>query len=125
MRLLSNLETDKEKLLQIILIGQPELRTRLLSNGMRQLNQRITMRAVLVALSINETSDYINYRLIKAGKGSVLFEEKAKSCSIRASKGIPRLINLIASRAMMAAYLDVKQECQKAAYCLCDPAFAG
>jgi general secretion pathway protein A len=113
LRLLSNLETEKEKLLQIVLIGQPELRTRLLSNTMRQLNQRITLRAVLKPLGMNETSDYINYRLIKAGKGSVDFEEKARKLLYKTSKGIPRLINLIASRAMMAAYLDVSRNVRK------------
>ncbi|MBI3593221.1 MAG: AAA family ATPase [Nitrospirae bacterium] len=109
LRLLSNLETEKEKLLQIILIGQPELRRRLLSAGMKQLNQRITIRATLKPLTTNETFDYINYRLIKAGKGTVMFEEKAKKLIYKTSEGIPRLINLIASRAMMAAYLDVSR----------------
>ncbi|MGD0282824.1 MAG: AAA family ATPase [Dissulfurispiraceae bacterium] len=113
LRLLSNLETEKEKLLQIVLIGQPELRTRLLSNSMRQLNQRITLRGVLVPLGMNETSDYVTYRLIKAGKGSVLFEQKARKLLYKRSKGIPRLINLIASRAMMAAYLDVNRNIRK------------
>src|SRR5208283_4537850 len=113
LRLLSNLETEKEKLLQIILIGQPELRNRLLSSGMRQLNQRIAVRGVLKPLCLNETSDYVNYRLIKAGKGSVLFEEKARRLLYKTSKGIPRLINLIASRAMMAAYLDVSRNVRK------------
>ncbi len=113
LRLLSNLETDKEKLLQIILIGQPELRSRLLSSAMRQLNQRITLRAVLKPLGMDETSDYVNYRLIKAGKGSVLFEAKARRLLYKMSKGIPRLINLIASRAMMAAYLDVSRNVRK------------
>ncbi|MBF0558689.1 MAG: AAA family ATPase [Nitrospirae bacterium] len=113
LRLLSNLETDKEKLLQIILIGQPELRNRLLTSAMRQLNQRITLRAALKPLGMNETSDYINYRLIKAGKGSVIFEEGARKLLFKRSKGIPRLINLIASRAMMAAYLDVSRNVRK------------
>src|SRR5208337_1655898 len=78
LRLLSNLETDKEKLLQIILIGQPELRSRLLSNAMTQLNQRITIRGMLKPMSMIETSDYINYRIVKAGKGSVNFEAGAR-----------------------------------------------
>lgn len=113
LRLLSNLETDKEKLLQIILIGQPELRSRLLSGAMSQLNQRITLRAALKPLTMNETADYINYRLIKAGKGSVVFEDDARKLLFKASKGIPRMINLIASRAMMAAYLDVSRSIRK------------
>ncbi len=113
LRLLSNLETEKEKLLQIVLIGQPELRGRLLSDNLKQLNQRITVRATLMPLTMNETSDYINYRLAKAGKGTVIFEEKAKKLIYRLSKGIPRLINLISSRAMMAAYLDMSRYVRK------------
>jgi len=113
LRLLSNLETEKEKLLQIVLIGQPELRKRLLSEQLRQLNQRITLRTTLSPLTLNETLDYINYRLIKAGKGSVIFEETAKKIIHKSSKGIPRLINLISSRAMMAAYLDTSRNIKK------------
>ncbi|MDI6728294.1 MAG: AAA family ATPase [Thermodesulfovibrionales bacterium] len=113
LRLLSNLETEKEKLLQIVLIGQPELRDRLLSDSLKQLNQRITVRATLRPLTINETSDYINYRLVKAGKGTVIFEEKTKKLIHKLSKGIPRLINLVSSRAMMAAYLDMSRYVRK------------
>lgn len=113
LRLLSNLETEKEKLLQIVLIGQPELRGRLLSDSLKQLNQRITVRATLRPLTMNETSDYINYRLVKAGKGTVIFEEKTKKLIHKLSKGIPRLINLISSRAMMAAYLDMSRYVRK------------
>jgi general secretion pathway protein A len=113
LRLLSNLETEKEKLLQIVLIGQPELRSRLLSDSLKQLNQRITVRVTLRPLTINETSDYINYRLVKAGKGTVIFEEKTKKLIHKLSKGIPRLINLVSSRAMMAAYLDMSRYVRK------------
>ncbi|BCB97118.1 hypothetical protein JZK55_20400 [Dissulfurispira thermophila] len=113
LRLLSNLETDKEKLLQIVLIGQPELRNRLLSDNLKQLNQRITVRATLRPLTAEETSDYINYRLIKAGKGTVIFQDKAKRLIYKLSKGVPRLINLISSRAMMAAYLDMSRYVRK------------
>ncbi|MFZ6006027.1 MAG: AAA family ATPase [Nitrospirota bacterium] len=113
LRLLSNLETEKEKLLQIVLIGQPELRGRLLSDSLKQLNQRITVRATLRPLTVDETSDYINYRLVKAGKGTVIFEEKTKKLIHKLSKGIPRLINLVSSRAMMAAYLDMSRYVRK------------
>lgn len=113
LRLLSNLETEKEKLLQIVLIGQPELAGRLVSEGLKQLNQRITVRTILRPLTMEEVSDYINYRLIKAGKGSVLFEEQARKQIYKASKGVPRLINLLASRAIMAAYLDESSAVQK------------
>ncbi|RJQ37995.1 MAG: hypothetical protein C4550_07255 [Nitrospiraceae bacterium] len=113
LRLLSNLETEKEKLLQIVLIGQPELGKRLLTEKLRQLNQRITLRVILNPLTIRETSDYINYRLIKAGKGSLIFEDAAKKLIHSSSEGIPRLINLISSRAMMAAYLDTSKNIKK------------
>lgn len=105
MRLLSNLETEKEKLLQIILIGQPELKKKLQRPNLKQLDQRITIRATLRPLSASETSDYINFRLIKAGKGSVIFEDDAKKSIYKLSQGIPRLINLISSRSLMAAFV--------------------
>jgi general secretion pathway protein A len=106
LRLLSNLETEKEKLLQIILIGQPELRNKLLGNALRQLNSRITVRIHLNALRSAETSDYISNRLIKAGNSSMLFDEKAKDIIFNLSGGIPRTINLLASRGLMSAFLD-------------------
>ena len=110
LRLLSNLETEKEKLLQIILIGQPELRTKLLSEPLRQLNQRITVRVQLKPLSEAETSDYINTRLIKGGNSSLLFNQKAKDLIYSLSGGIPRTINLLASRGLMSAFLDGSKE---------------
>jgi general secretion pathway protein A len=113
LRLLSNLETEKEKLLQIILVGQPELRARLHVERLKQLDQRVTVRVTLTPLSLEETKDYINYRLIKAGKGSVLFEERAKKAIYRFSRGIPRLINLLASRAMMVAYIGSSHQITK------------
>jgi type II secretory pathway predicted ATPase ExeA len=106
LRILSNLETEKEKLLQIILMGQPELKKRLHADHLKQLNQRITIRATLRPLSRSETSDYINFRLIKAGKGTVIFDEDARKKIYKKSGGIPRLINLIASRAIMAAFVS-------------------
>lgn len=106
LRLLSNLETEKEKLLQIVLIGQPELKDKLASAHMRQLSQRMAIKAILMPLTMPETYDYINYRLIKAGKGMPTFDEKAKRLIYRFSRGIPRLINLLASRSLMAAYID-------------------
>lgn len=114
LRLLSNLETEKEKLLQIILVGQPELGKRLQADNMRQLNQRITVRAALRPLNAEEISDYIAYRLIKAGKDSLMFDEKIKKTICRCSRGIPRIINLITSRAMMAAYIATSSHIRKA-----------
>ena len=106
LRLLSNLETEKEKLLQIVLIGQPELKKRLFLDSMRQLSQRMTVRAILMPLTMSETFDYVNYRLIKAGKGLPTFEGDAKRLIYKFSKGVPRLINLVSSRSLMAAYID-------------------
>lgn len=106
LRLLSNLETEKEKLLQIILVGQPEIQRRLSSDGLRQLDQRITIRATLRPLTQVETSDYITFRLIKAGKGSAILDENAQKLIYKKSGGVPRLINLIASRSLMVAFLD-------------------
>jgi type II secretory pathway predicted ATPase ExeA len=113
LRLLSNLETEKEKLLQIILVGQPELRSRLQSPGLTQLDQRVSVRVTLKPLAAEETIDYINYRVIKAGKGTAIFEDKAKKAIYRYSRGIPRLINLVASRAMMVAFVDSSQTIRK------------
>lgn len=110
LRLLSNLETEKEKLLQIILIGQPELRTKLLSEPLRQLNQRITVRVQLKPLTEAETSDYINTRLIKGGNSSLLFNQSAKDLIFNLSGGIPRTINLLASRGLMSAFLNGSRE---------------
>ncbi|MCC6346315.1 MAG: AAA family ATPase [Nitrospirales bacterium] len=113
LRLLSNLETEKEKLLQIVLIGQSELKKRLLSDSLKQLNQRIALRAEFRPLNRFETSEYINFRLIKAGKGAAAFDEKAKQHIHALSRGIPRLINLLSSRSMMAAYLDASRNIRK------------
>lgn len=105
LRLLSNLETEKEKLIQIILVGQPELRNKLLTDSFRQLNQRITVRTVLKPLSRDETLAYLGYRLLKAGGMPAIIEENAKKLIYRLSSGLPRLINLISSRALMTAFL--------------------
>ena len=113
LRLLSNLETEKEKLLQIILVGQPELQRRLHSEVLRQLDQRISIRANLRPLTATETSDYVSFRLIKAGKGSAIFEDKAKNTIHKLSGGVPRLINLTASRAMMIAYIGASHHIKK------------
>ncbi len=106
LRLLSNLETYKDKLLQIFLIGQPELEKRLNSENLKQLNQRITVRIRLSPLAIDETLDYINYRLIKAGKGYLRLGDGVQKPIYNFSAGIPRIINIISSRAIMSAYLD-------------------
>lgn len=113
LRLLSNLETEKEKLLQIMLVGQHELSNKLRSKPLRQLNQRITVRVQLKPLSPPETSDYINTRLIKGGNSSLLYNQKAKDLIYDYSGGIPRTINLLASRGLMSAFLDGSREVQE------------
>lgn len=106
LRLLSNLETEKEKLLQIVLIGQPELEDRLNKDKLRQLDQRITERIRLRQLTGNETLDYINHRLAKAGKAYMKLDKKVVHPIYQFSGGVPRIINLIASRSIMSAYID-------------------
>jgi len=110
LRLLSNLETAKEKLLQIILIGQPELKTKLSSQPLRQMNQRITVRVQLQPLTQLETSDYINTRLIRAGNSALLMNQNAKDLIFKLSGGKPRRINLLSSRALMSAFLEGTKE---------------
>jgi general secretion pathway protein A len=105
-RMLSNLETERGKLLQIVLVGQPELRKQLARPDLRQLNQRIALRYHLQPFNRQATADYINHRLVVAGShGSVKFSRSALSSLFRCSNGIPRKINLLCDRAMLAAYV--------------------
>ncbi len=103
-RLLTNLETAKQKLLQIILIGQPELRELLARNDLRQLAQRITGRYHLEPLTREETAHYIEHRLKVAGALGEVFESGAKKSIFNLSQGVPRLINVICDRALLGAY---------------------
>jgi general secretion pathway protein A len=103
-RLLTNLETSRRKLLQIILIGQPELRELLAQQDMRQIAQRITGRFHLEPLSAADTIVYVRHRLKVAGGRADFFSDGAIRRLFRLSRGIPRLINIIADRAMLAAY---------------------
>jgi hypothetical protein len=104
-RILSNLETDKEKLLQIILVGQLNLQTTLRLPAMRQLDQRVSIRYELKPLDREAVSAYVSHRLmIAGGASSVAFTEKALEEVHRLSGGIPRLINLLCDRALLAGY---------------------
>jgi general secretion pathway protein A len=106
-RLLSNLETTNDKLLQIVLVGQPELDEKLDSVGLRQLKQRIAVRTQLAALNIDETKRYIERRLEIAGHdplSSPLFPEETMVAVHRYSRGLPRLINTICENSLMGAY---------------------
>lgn len=104
-RLLSNLETDSQKLLQIILVGQPELETTLQSHRLRPLNQRISIRHRLDKLNLDETRKYIMHRMLCAGgDGQVNFENKAIQRLHACSGGFPRLINILCDRSLLEAY---------------------
>jgi MSHA biogenesis protein MshM len=105
LRLLSNLETEKQKLLQILLFAQPELDKVLDGNDLRQIRQRITFSYYLKALDRSAVAAYINYRLYVAGyTGGSLFDDAAIEAIYRSSRGIPRLINILCHKAMMSAY---------------------
>jgi general secretion pathway protein A len=105
-RLLTNLETTKKKLLQIILIGQPELCEVLARSELRQLAQRITARYHLVPFSRRETFDYIAHRIEVAGGSPRIFSPKVRAVVYRQSKGVPRLINVFCDRALLGAYVQ-------------------
>lgn len=105
-RLLSNLETDQRKLLQIVLIGQPELRDRLNEKRLRQLRQRITVRYHLTPLSRHETEIYIHHRLHVAGaNGRPALSRWAVRKIHRYSRGIPRLINAVCDKALLCGFV--------------------
>ena len=103
-RLLTNLETNKEKLLRIMLVGQPELADLLARPDLRQLAQRITARYHLMPLSENETSEYVRHRLRIAGNEQEIFQPAALREIHRQSGGVPRLVNIICDRALLGAY---------------------
>jgi general secretion pathway protein A len=103
-RLLTNLETNTQKLLQIILIGQPELRELLASYELRQLAQRVTGRYHLNPLSRDETTAYVRHRLRVAGATTDIFSPHALSEVFRLSQGVPRVINVFCDRALLGAY---------------------
>jgi len=105
-RLISNLETDTEKLIQIVLMGQSELRDLLARHELRQLAQRVTARYHLSPLSLPETQAYIRHRLLVAdGEGKVGFDHDALVAVHRLAGGVPRLVNLICDRSLLAGYV--------------------
>ena len=106
LRLLSNLETDTQKLLQIILIGQPELAQMLKQERLRQLRQRVQVFYELKPLNLDEVSTYIHHRVSLAGNGGrPLFTPRACKSIYKASKGIPRIINQLCDKALLSAYV--------------------
>ena len=108
-RLLSNLETDDRKLVQIVLMGQPELRERLNAYNLRQLRQRITVRYHLNPLSRSELAQYVHHRLqVSGAKGAPYFTGPALWRVYRYSKGIPRLVNALCDKALLAGCVEKK-----------------
>ena len=105
LRLLTNVETEKMKLLQVVLFGQPELDVKLASTAVRQLRQRIIFEHRLQGLERDEVGAYVTHRLVVAGySGAALVNDGAVSVLHRASRGVPRLINVLMHKAMLLAY---------------------
>jgi MSHA biogenesis protein MshM len=115
LRLLTNLETEKRKLLQIVLFGQPELNRKLALESIRQLAQRITFHYHLGPLSRDDLDYYLAHRLRVAGfDGARLFSRSATARLYRASGGVPRLVNILAHKALMLCYGQGKQQVARA-----------
>ena len=105
-RMLSNLETETDKLIQIILCGQPELKRRLDRPDLRQLKQRITVRYHISPLDYEDTGNYIRHRLtVAGGNGTVSFDTSAIRDVYRYAKGSPRMINAVCDNALLAGYV--------------------
>jgi len=115
LRLLSNLETAKHKLLHIILVGQPELKEKLDSHELRQLRQRISLSCQLIPLSFKDVRNYIQHRInVASGRPGIQFADAAYRSIYNYSQGIPRLINIVCDRALLTAFgLDQKEITQK------------
>jgi len=109
-RLLTNLETSTEKLLQVVLVGQPELELKLKQPNLRQLRQRLTLRAKTYPLTLPETESYVMERLRVAGaSGSPIFGSEALAAIHRFSNGIPRLVNLLCEHCLISAFVDQRR----------------
>jgi len=114
LRLLTNLETESEKLLQVVLFGQPELDVLLGQKKLRQLQQRITFQHKLKPLDRQDIEHYISHRMILAGySGGRLFDAKAITLLTKASKGIPRLVNILCHKSLMSAFGEGVNQVQK------------
>src|SRR5688572_2674323 len=110
LRMLSNLETEKSKLLQIVLVGQPNLRDKLTSPELEQLRQRITVSYHLMPLDADETANYINHRLRRAAMGApVEFPREATDAIHARSRGVPRIINVICDAALVFGYAEERR----------------
>ncbi len=114
-RMLSNLETEKEKLIQIVLVGQPELKDLLTSSSMQQLNERIVVRFELRTLDHKDVRGYVEHRLVVGGgKGDLRFTNSAFSGIYKYSQGNPRRINAVCDRALLIAYANEKHTISRA-----------
>jgi general secretion pathway protein A len=106
-RLLTNFETATEKLLQVVLVGQPELEAKIKKPELRALRQRIALRAKLYPFTLDETGQYLARRLQVAGaNGNTIFDQKAVEAIYRHSEGIPRVINVLCEHALVSAFAD-------------------
>ena len=112
LRMLSNLETDATKLVQILLLGQPDLASRLNDPRLKQLKQRISIRHHILPLDRHDTSEYIRHRLSVAGYagGSPLFTSEAEEAIFAYSKGLPRTVNNLCDNALLVGYIREKKE---------------
>lgn len=111
LRLLSNLETEKRKLLQVVIFGQPELEEKLNHESIRQLKQRISFNHQLSQLSLDEMTHYVNHRLMVAGhQGGRVFTSAALYLMYLKSQGVARLVNILANKALLAAYGKGKKQ---------------
>jgi MSHA biogenesis protein MshM len=104
LRLITNLETEKRKLLQIVLFGQPELDTRLADPSVRQIRSRIVFHERITPLGSHETPVYLTHRVTQAGASGPLFTPAAAKKLHRLSRGVPRLLNILAHKALLLAY---------------------
>jgi len=115
LRMLSNLETEKSKLLQIVLVGQPNLRDKLGTPELEQLRQRITVSYHLAPLDEEETANYINHRLRRASIGAPLeFPREATTLIHARSRGVPRIINIICDAALVFGYAEERPQIDRA-----------
>ncbi len=110
LRMLTNLETERRKLMQVVLFGQPELNQKLNNPSIRQLKQRITFSYNLRPMNLEEVEYYIAHRLSTAGfRGPKLFSDKATKRIYKASGGVPRLVNILSNKSMLAAFGEGRQ----------------
>lgn len=113
LRLLSNFETDKQKLIQILLVGQPELKAKIYKPSLRQLRQRITISETITPLSRSEMASYINFRLNRVGRADLTPTPAVNKVIHRYTNGTPRLVNKLMSRSLLMSYAASKQHIDK------------